>query len=241
MPEMSKSFRAFSILEITYLCLIRNHPMKKLTEKLEFPDYTETDKFGIIAYGGDLKTDRLSLAYKKGIFPWFNENEPILWWFPNPRFVLFPNELLVSKSMNKILRNEEFQFTENECFEDVIFNCRKIKRTGQKGSWITNEMMDAYINLHKMGLAKSLEVWQNEKLVGGFYGIETNGIFCGESMFAKVSNASKAGFIWFVQKYAEKYAVIDCQVYTEHLESLGAREISSDEFLILLNKKSNSN
>lgn len=214
--------------------------MKKLSEELIFPDYAATNSYGIIAYGGDLSVERLKLAYSKGIFPWFNENEPILWWFPNPRFVLFPDELKVSKSMRKILRNEEFQFTENNCFEEVIYNCGQINRPGQKGSWITNEMREAYIRLHKSGIAKSVEVWQNEELVGGFYGIETNGIFCGESMFAKVSNASKAGFIYFVQKYAEKYSIIDCQVYTEHLESLGAREISSDEFLKLLNKKSNS-
>ncbi len=209
--------------------------MKKLTEQLIFPDYSETDKFGIIAYGGDLSVERLKLAYQKGIFPWFNENEPILWWFPDPRFVLFPKELKVSKSMKKILRDEVFQFTENQCFEDVIFNCRKIKRPGQKGSWITDEMMNAYIRLHELGIAKSVEVWQNDKLVGGFYGIQINKIFCGESMFTKVSNASKAGFIYFVSKYSTQFELIDCQVYTEHLESLGAKEISADEFLSYLN------
>ena len=212
--------------------------MKKLTDELSFPDYSETDKFGIIAYGGDLSTERLKLAYQKGIFPWFNENEPILWWFPDPRFVLYPNELIVSQSMKKILRNEVFQFTENECFEDVIFNCRRIKRPGQKGSWITNEMLDAYIKLHQSGIAKSVEVWQNDQLVGGFYGIQTNGIFCGESMFTKVSNASKAGFINFVQKHSSKFKLIDCQVYTDHLASLGAREIPADEFLKFLNSDS---
>lgn len=209
--------------------------MKKLTEKLEFPEYAETNKFGIIAYGGDLSVERLELAYKKGIFPWFNENEPILWWFPDPRFVLFPEELKISKSMVKILKDEIFRFTENKAFEEVIFNCRKISRPGQKGSWITDEMLDAYIALHHAGMAKSVEVWQNEELVGGFYGLHQDQIFCGESMFAHVSNASKAGFIWFVEKYKEVYKLIDCQVYTEHLESLGAREISSDSFLKYLN------
>ncbi len=205
--------------------------MKKLTDELIFPDYFETDKFGIIAYGGDLSVERLKLAYQKGIFPWFNENEPILWWFPNPRFVLFPDELNVSKSMKKILRDEVFQITENQAFDQVIFNCRNVKRPGQKGSWITDEMMNAYIKLHELGIVKSIEVWQNEKLVGGFYGVERGNIFCGESMFAHVSNASKAGFIWFVQKYQDRYDLIDCQVYTEHLESLGAREIPAEEFI----------
>ena len=206
--------------------------MKKLSEELIFPDYTATNSYGIIAYGGDLSVERLKLAYSKGIFPWFNENEPILWWFPNPRFVLFPDELKISKSMRKILRNEEFQFTENNCFEEVIYNCGQINRPGQKGSWITNEMMDAYIRLHKSGIAKSVEVWQYEELVGGFYGIETNGIFCGESMFSKASNMSKVAFIHLAQKGG--YKLIDCQVYNDHLASLGAREIPREEFLRLL-------
>lgn len=205
--------------------------MKKLPDELIFPEYSETDKFGIIAYGGDLSVERLKLAYQKGIFPWFNENEPILWWFPNPRFVLFPSELKVSKSMKKILRDNVFQITENQAFEELIWNCREVKREGQKGSWITDDMMDAYIQLHQSGLAKSIEVWQNGQLVGGFYGVERGSIFCGESMFAHVSNASKAGFIWFVQKYQTKYELIDCQVYTAHLESLGGREISADQFI----------
>lgn len=205
--------------------------MIELTEEITFPDYSQTDKFGIIAYGGDLSLPRLKLAYQKGIFPWFNENEPILWWFPDPRFVLFPDELIVSKSMKKILRDETFTFTENKCFEEVIENCRKIHRPGQKGTWITDEMKHAYVRLHKADIAKSIEVWQNGKLVGGFYGIDQGNIFCGESMFAKVSNASKAGFIYFVQKYSAKYKLIDCQVYTDHLASLGAIEIPADEFL----------
>lgn len=208
--------------------------MKKLTDELIFPDYTEASVHGILAYGGDLTPERLKLAYQKGIFPWFNENEPILWWFPNPRFVLYPEDLYVSKSMRKILRDETFQFTENQAFEEVIQNCRAIKRNGQKGTWITDEMMEAYVKLNKEGLAKSLEVWKNGELVGGFYGVEGKRIFCGESMFAKVSNASKAGFIHFVEKYSDKYELIDCQVYTEHLETLGAIEIPSSEFLAYL-------
>ncbi len=211
--------------------------MKKLSHELIFPDYSETDKFGIIAYGGDLSVERLKLAYQKGIFPWFNENEPILWWFPNPRFVLFPDELKVSKSMKKNLRDEIFTFTENQCFEQVIDHCRNVNRNGQKGTWITEEMMGAYIKLNQSGIAKSVEVWQDHKLVGGFYGIDLGNIFCGESMFTQVSNASKAGFIHFVQKYQKTYKLIDCQVYTTHLESFGAREIPADEFLDFLNNQ----
>jgi leucyl/phenylalanyl-tRNA--protein transferase len=204
--------------------------MKQLTDKLEFPDYSQASKFGILAYGGDLSIERLKLAYQKGIFPWFNENEPILWWFPDPRFVLFPEELRISKSMMKVFRDEIFEFTENQAFEQVIQNCRTIPRKGQKGTWITDEMMAAYLQLHKEGLAKSIEVWQNGELVGGFYGVEGKRMFCGESMFAKVSNASKAGFIQFVLRNKDKYDLIDCQVFTEHLASLGAIEISADEF-----------
>lgn len=208
--------------------------MKKLTEEIIFPDYDQTSHSGIIAYGGDLSVDRLKLAYQKGIFPWFNENEPILWWFPHFRFVLFPEDLYVSKSMKKLFRDGIFEFSENQAFEQVIQNCREIHRPGQKGTWITDEMMKAYIDLHHEGIAKSIEVWQNGKLVGGFYGIDQGTIFCGESMFAKVSNASKAGFIQFVIRNFEKYKLIDCQVYTDHLASLGAIEIPSDEFLTYL-------
>src|SRR5690606_2183389 len=203
-------------------------------EKFSFPNYNQTDKSGIIAIGGDLNPERLKLAYEKGIFPWYNENEPIIWWFPNPRFVLFPEELKSSKSMKKILNSNQFHFTENQNFREVIRNCSSIKRKGQTGTWIHEEMVEAYTELHRQGLAKSVEVWKNDDLVGGFYGIEGKRIFCGESMFSKVPNASKAGFINFVQNNKNKYELIDCQVYTSHLESLGAREISSEEFLMYL-------
>ncbi|MGB3454287.1 MAG: leucyl/phenylalanyl-tRNA--protein transferase [Moheibacter sp.] len=209
--------------------------IKRLTDEISFPDYSETSIDGIIAYGGDLSVERLKLAYSKGIFPWYNPDEPILWWFPDPRFVLFSNELRVSKSMKKILKDEIFEFTENKAFEQVIDNCQKIYRPGQHGTWITEEMKSSYIELNRLGIAKSFEVWQNDELVGGFYGIEQPRIFCGESMFAKVSNASKAGFINFVQKYSRRYELIDCQVYTPHLESLGAREISAKDFVKFLN------
>ncbi|MGB6093861.1 MAG: leucyl/phenylalanyl-tRNA--protein transferase [Moheibacter sp.] len=209
--------------------------IKKLTDEICFPDYSETSINGIIAYGGDLSVERLCLAYSKGIFPWYNSGKPILWWFPDPRFVLFPNELKVSKSMKKILKDEIFEFTENKAFEQVIDNCQKIKRQGQRGTWITEEMKSSYIELNRIGIAKSFEVWQNDELAGGFYGIEHSRVFFGESMFAKVSNASKAGFIRFVQNYSNRYELIDCQVYTTHLQSLGAREISAKDFLKFLN------
>lgn len=211
--------------------------MEFLDDEIWFPTYDCADESGIIAVGGDLSTERLELAYKLGIFPWFNPDDPIIWWFPNPRFVLFPNELHVSKSMKKVLRDEIFTITENQDFESVIDNCSKIHRKGQGESWITDEMREAYINLHQKGMAKSVEVWQNNELVGGFYGVDCGHVFCGESMFAKVSNASKAGFITFVQKYKDQFELIDCQVYTQHLESLGAKEIDANLFLEILHKE----
>lgn len=207
-----------------------------LSSDLIFPDYDEVNSEGMIAIGGDLSPERLILAYQKGIFPWFNEDDPIIWWFPHDRFVLFPENLHVSKSMKKVFRDQTFTYTENKAFREVITNCSKAYRKDQDGTWITNEMIDAYCKLNEMGIAKSIEVWQNNELVGGFYGIDMGDVFCGESMFAKVSNASKAGFIQFVAKYHKKYKLIDCQVYTEHLASLGAVEIPSDVFLEYLEK-----
>lgn len=189
---------------------------------------------GLMAVGGDLSVERLSLAYDLGIFPWFNEDEPILWWCPDPRFVLFPDELKVSKSMRKIMRDQVFTFTENQCFAEVIQHCKKVRRKDQEGTWITEAMQAAYLKLHQIGRAKSLEVWHKGDLVGGFYGVQTGKVFCGESMFSLMSNASKAGFIHFVNKYKSRFKVIDCQVYTEHLESLGARMISKADYLKFL-------
>lgn len=202
-----------------------------LTDKLEFPDPNQADLEGLLAIGGDLSVERLLLAYKKGVFPWFNDDDDwILWWCPNPRFVLFPKQLKVSKSMARVLRNGDFKVTVNTNFEAVIKECSKAKREGQIGTWITKNMIDAYTKLHHLGYAKSVEVWQNNQLVGGLYGVDLgNGVFCGESMFAKVSNASKVGFIRFIQN--TNYRIIDCQVYTPHLESLGAKEIERTEFL----------
>ena len=205
---------------------------------LFFPPVTEADEDGILAIGGDLNPELLQLAYKSGIFPWFNEGEPILWWSPDPRMVLFLDELIVSKSMRNILNRNQFKITFNQNFAAVISNCQKIKRDGQNGTWISNEMIDAYCKLNELGIAKSVEVWQDEVLVGGLYGIDLGHVFCGESMFSKVSNASKAAFISLVNKLKkENYELLDCQVYNPHLESLGCREIDREEFMSILKRK----
>tara|TARA_R110002050_G_scaffold94765_2_gene197170 strand:+ start:24633 stop:25259 length:627 start_codon:yes stop_codon:yes gene_type:complete len=204
--------------------------MHLLTQDLWFPEVSLANEDGILAIGGDLSVERLLLAYKSGVFPWFETEEPILWWSPNPRFVLFPDKLKVSKSMRQVLRNKDYTVTVNKAFKTVIDECSKAKRAGQAGTWITNNMIDVYVKLYELGYAKSVEVWSNDILVGGLYGIDLgNNVFCGESMFAKESNASKVGFITFIQK--TDYKLIDCQVYTNHLESLGAEEISRDTFL----------
>jgi len=204
--------------------------MNILTDKIEFPNVSEATVDGLLAIGGDLSTERLLHAYKNGIFPWFENQEPILWWSPNPRFVIHPKDLKVSKSMKRLLKKNIFKVTTNKAFKSVMENCAKIGRKDQHDTWITNEMIDAYNQLHKLGYAISVEVWQNEELVGGLYGIDLgNNVFCGESMFAKVSNASKAGFITFVEQ--SNYKLIDCQLHTNHLESLGGSYIARDEFL----------
>ena len=168
-----------------------------------------------------------------GVFPWFDANDPILWWSPNPRFVLYPEKLKVSKSMRQVMRNKNFKVTVNKNFRAVITECALVKRNGQAGTWVTDTMIEAYVKLHELGYAKSVEVWNDTILVGGLYGVDLgNGVFCGESMFAKASNASKVGFISFIQN--SNYKLIDCQVYTNHLESLGAEEISRDAFLQFL-------
>jgi leucyl/phenylalanyl-tRNA--protein transferase len=211
--------------------------MYYLSDDLIFPPVSEADYDGILAIGGDLSPERLQLAYKSGIFPWFEEGDPIIWWSPNPRMVLFPDELIVSKSMRNILNRKTFAVTFNQNFRDVISNCQKIKRDGQNGTWITNEMTEAYCKLHEMGIAKSVEVWQNEELVGGLYGIDMGHVFCGESMFSKVSNASKVAFIALVNHLKDNnYKLLDCQVHNPHLESLGCREIDREEFMEILSK-----
>ena len=213
--------------------------MYLLNHELFFPPVSEANADGILAIGGDLSVERLVLAYKSGIFPWFEDGEPIIWWSPNPRMVLFLDELVVSKSMRNILNRAVFKVTFNQNFREVISNCKKVKRNGQKGTWITNEMLEAYCELNRLGIAKSVEVWQNDTLVGGLYGIDLGPIFCGESMFSTVSNASKVAFIGLVnQLKAANYTLVDCQVYNEHLESLGCREIDRIDFMQLLKNKS---
>ena len=211
--------------------------MYYLTKALFFPPVSYANADGILALGGDLSPERLQLAYQSGIFPWFNDDEPILWWSPNPRMVLFLDELIVSKSMRNILNRNTFTVTFNQNFRDVISNCQKIKRDGQTGTWISNDMIEAYCVLHELGIAKSVEVWQDDELVGGLYGIDLGHVFCGESMFSTVSNASKVAFIALVnQLKAANYKLLDCQVYNPHLESLGCREISRDAFMKILSK-----
>jgi len=213
-----------------------------LNNTLQFPDTDLADADGLLAIGGDLSTERLRLAYQSGIFPWYSDNEPILWWSPDPRFVLYPANLKVSRSMQKLLRHQTFYVTFNTNFNTVITHCAQVKREGQEGTWITKEMMEAYTELHKIGLAKSVEVWDNysieAKLVGGSYGIDLGHVFCGESMFSLVPNASKYGFIILVQQLRqENYQLVDCQVHTDHLASLGAQLISRKLFEQILKKQ----
>jgi len=213
--------------------------MKFLTNNMPFPDISEASEEGLLAIGGDLSVTRLLSAYKQGIFPWFADEDPILWWAPDPRFVLFPKKLKVSKSMQQVLRNANFEVSVNKDFNGVIKACALAKRADQEGgTWITNNMIKAYTQLYELGYAKSVEVWKNNELVGGLYGVDLdNDVFCGESMFTKESNASKVGFITFIQN--TNYKLIDCQVYTQHLESLGAEDISRDDFIKYLNRKRN--
>jgi leucyl/phenylalanyl-tRNA--protein transferase len=209
-------------------------PLFALDKELIFPPVHLAEPDGLLAVGGDLSTERLLLAYHSGIFPWY-EGQHILWWSPDPRFILTPETLKVSKSMKQLFKKQAFTFTVNEAFARVIDNCKAIDRRGQSGTWITESMKAAYIRLHRQGFAHSAEVWQNNELVGGLYGVRLGKVFFGESMFTKVSNASKYAFISYIQQLQhEGVALIDCQVYTEHLESLGAHMIPREEFIQLL-------
>ena len=206
-------------------------PLFALDKQLLFPPVHMAEPDGLLAIGGDLATDRLLLAYRSGIFPWY-EGDHILWWSPDPRFVLYPDELKISKSMKVLLKRNAFDFTINKAFTEVINNCKAISRKDQQGTWITDDVKKAYIRMHELGYAHSAEVWQNGRLTGGLYGIRLGNIFFGESMFSNASNASKYGFIKYVdQLKKEGVQLIDCQVYTEHLESLGARMIDRKIFM----------
>jgi leucyl/phenylalanyl-tRNA---protein transferase len=207
-----------------------------LTESLYFPPPDSAADDGLIAIGGDLSPDRLLLAYRQGIFPWYEEG-PIEWWCPNPRFVLFPHKLIISKSMRPVLNQQKFRFNTNLAFRKVMESCSEVKRVGQAGTWINAEMIDAYTQLHQRGYAHSAEAWVGNQLVGGLYGIRMGNLFFGESMFSLVPNASKFAFISWVKQLEQKGVVlIDCQLYTPHLESLGAEMMHRDVFLNWLAK-----
>ncbi len=203
-----------------------------LNKKLQFPETSQANEDGLLAIGGDLSPSRLLLAYSRGIFPWFNEYDPILWWSPDPRFVLYPEDIKVSKSMRPILRREQFKVTYDTDFPAIIRGCKQTYREGQGGTWITDEVESAYTKLHKLGFAHSVEVWENDEIVGGLYGVNLGSCFFGESMFTRASNASKVGFITLVDDMVKRgFTIIDCQLHTHHLERFGAVEISRDNFL----------
>jgi len=202
-----------------------------LGKELVFPPVHLAEPDGLLAMGGDLSSERILLAYKSGIFPWY-EGDHVLWWSPDPRFVLFPDDLKISKSSQALLKRNAFDFTINLAFTQVIDYCKTIDRKDQAGTWITQDMKDAYIKLYQQGFAQSAEVWSKGELQGGLYGVKLGKCFFGESMFSKTSNASKYAFICYVQRLKmEGIELIDCQVYTPHLESLGARMISRQEFV----------
>lgn len=206
----------------------------RLDEHLIFPKPDLAEPDGLLAVGGDLSTERLLLAYQNGIFPWYSDDTPILWYSPHERFVLYPDELKISKSMRQVLRSGKLSVTVDTCFNDVITACSIAPREGQDGTWIVPDMIAAYNRLHRKGYAHSVEVWQDDKLVGGLYGVHVGDVFCGESMFSRISNASKTALIYLCN--TGLYKLIDCQVHTDHLESMGARMISREQYMdVLLN------
>ncbi len=220
------------VLFSSLFCSVQLHILN--SNELWFPPATDALEDGLLAIGGDLSVDRLLLAYRNGIFPWYDDGVP-MWWCPDPRFVLYPEELKVSKSMKQVLKREGFEFRVNTAFDKVIANCKAVAREGQDGTWITDDVEAAYNNMYKLGYAYSAEAWQDGELVGGLYGIRLGNIFFGESMFSHVNNASKFAFIKYVEILKEDGVVlIDCQVYTEHLESLGARMTPRNDFLDML-------
>ncbi|MBM2838640.1 MAG: aat [Deltaproteobacteria bacterium] len=210
-------------------------PVFRLSNEITFPNPELARKDGLLAFGGDLSEERLITAYSMGIFPWYNAGSPILWWSPDPRLILLPDELKVSRSLRKVVNKGVFKVTMDTAFEQVIRNCAVAPREGQGGTWITEDMIEAYIRLHRSGYAHSVESWCEGELVGGLYGITLRKVFFGESMFSKVSNASKVAFVTIVERLKEQgFSLIDCQVKTEHLMSLGAKEISRQSFLEML-------
>lgn len=209
----------------------------RLSKEIAFPYPEFAEEDGLLAVGGDLSLERLLLAYENGIFPWYNKDEPILWWCTKPRFLLKPNDIKISKSMGKILKKKEFQVTFDSDFEGVISNCKGLRDIEEDGTWIHDEMREAYINLFKQGFASSVEVYKDGELVGGLYGVKIGKCFFGESMFSKVSNSSKVALIHLAEKLKEEeFLFIDCQVHTNHLESMGAKFVPWEEFKALLEK-----
>ena len=206
-----------------------------LTKELFFPPVEEANYEGVLAVGGDLSVERLLLAYTNGIFPWFDAEDPILWWAPPERMVVNPMDYKVSKSMRNILNRNSFEVTINQDFAAVISNCQTIERKEQQGTWISAEIIKSYTQLHQLGKVISFEVWQNNELVGGLYGVDLGHVFCGESMFSKVPNASKVAFVKLIEYLkVHNYKLLDCQVHNNHLEKLGAFEISRDLFMKIL-------
>lgn len=207
----------------------------KVGKELVFPHPSYADKDGLLAFGGDLSPDRLLLAYSNGIFPWYSKDYPILWWSPDPRFVLFPEKLKISKSMKKFMKKEIYRVTFDTAFREIIHFCGLLRE--KDGTWITEEMKEAYYTLHKLNLAHSVEVWEGSELVGGLYGVSIGRCFFGESMFSKKDNASKTGFITLVEFLKKRgFIIIDCQVHTKHLESLGGEPIPREQFLKIIKK-----
>jgi leucyl/phenylalanyl-tRNA---protein transferase len=211
------------------------------SQSLQFPDPESSESKDVIAVGGDLSVERLVAAYRLGIFPWYNADEPILWWSPDPRMVLFPDELKIAKSMRPLFNQNKFKVTYNVDFQGIMRACAGVNRHGQDGSsWIHNDMVNAYLDLHRRGYAHSVEVWQGTSIVGGLYGVAIGKVFFGESMFALAPNASKFGFISFVQKLKGLgFQLIDCQQETQHLGSLGGRLIDRDSFMTLIRANAN--
>ncbi|PCJ42184.1 MAG: leucyl/phenylalanyl-tRNA--protein transferase [SAR86 cluster bacterium] len=219
-----------------------HEPIWLKQDELSFPDpeHALKEPNGLLAVGGDLSLERLIAAYKLGIFPWYEAGQPILWWSPDPRMVLFPSELHISKSLNKVLSKQVYKVTFDQGFAAVILACAQQRSKNRDDTWITNEMQQAYINLHNAGWAHSVEVWEGNELVGGLYGIAMGRIFFGESMFNMRDNASKVAFVHLVQRLNSKgFTLIDCQVSSEHLTSLGAREIKREKFMGYLSKNIN--
>ena len=211
-------------------------PLFRLSEKIEFPPACLTRSDGLLCIGGDLCTKRLILAYRNGIFPWFSNSEPILWWSPDPRLVLFPSKIRVSKSLKKTIRKACFSIRINTAFEQTIMACSQSRQNKPEGTWLVDEMIDAYITLHQMGIAHSVEAWQGDRLAGGLYGVSLGKTFFGESMFSLVSNASKVALVALAQELdSQEFGIIDCQVTSGHLLRMGAQEITRDLFLDILN------